>query len=106
MADVRGRRRAGIGHRQRLDADVLGTGPGRPRAVASGRTHALEAAGRSIASALIGGYRLAFLIAAGYPPGVGAVVATVVLRPTGGGPEERDTVREVEILNPGEPLAT
>ena len=81
-----------------LGLAVLGT-------IATDHTASLVAAGHPVSSALVGGYRLAFLIAA-VCAGVGTVVAAVVLRPTPGGGEEREAVREVEILNAGEPLAT
>ena len=81
-----------------LGLAVLGT-------IATDHTASLVAAGHAVPSALVGGYQLAFLIAA-VCSGVGAVVAAIVLRPTEGGGGERDTVREVEILNAGEPLAT
>jgi EmrB/QacA subfamily drug resistance transporter len=48
-------------------------------AIASGHSHALEASGSSHAAALVGGYQLAFLLAAGVVA-VGLVVALLVLR--------------------------
>ena len=79
-----------------LGLAVLGT-------IATDHTASLVAAGHSVPSALVEGYHLAFLIAA-VCAGIGTVVAAVVLRPTpGGGAGE---VREVEVLNAGEPLAT
>ncbi len=80
-----------------LGLAVLGT-------IATEHSRSLVAAGQSIPDALSSGYGLAFLIAA-ICVGVGAVVALVLLKglPPGQDPDE---LREVEIMNAGEPMAT
>ena len=73
--------------------------------IATERTNGLESAGQSSAAALSGGFRLSFLVAAA-SVGVGTVMAMVLLR---GVPQEQldpESLRQVEIENAGEPLAT
>jgi EmrB/QacA subfamily drug resistance transporter len=72
--------------------------------IATNHTASLVAVGRSLPGAVVDGYRLAFLLAA-IIAGLGAVMASVLLRDTDGGPDP-ETVRETEVLNAGEPLAT
>ena len=76
---------------------VLGT-------IATNHTSSLVAAGHTVPEALVGGYRLAFLIGA-VVAGIGTVVAVIVLR---GSRDDHDpgSIREAEVLNAGEPLAT
>jgi hypothetical protein len=81
-----------------LGLAVLGT-------VATERAKSLEAAGRSTAAALSGGYRLSFLIAAA-SVGIGTVMAVVVLKGAKGEDVDPQSLRQVEIENAGEPLAT
>ncbi len=81
-----------------LGLAVLGT-------IATERTKALEAAGRSTASALSGGFRLSFLAAA-VILGVGTVMAIVLLKDGGDERMDAESLRAVEIENAGEPLAT
>ncbi len=81
-----------------LGLAVLGT-------IATERTNGLESAGQSAAAALSGGFRLSFLVAAA-SVGVGTVMAMVLLH---GVPREQldpGSLRQVEIENAGEPLAT
>jgi hypothetical protein len=81
-----------------LGLAVLGT-------IATEHTRALEGAGQSTASALSGGFRLSFLVAA-VSVGVGTVMAVVILKDV---PEDRldsESLRQVEIENAAEPLAT
>jgi EmrB/QacA subfamily drug resistance transporter len=77
---------------------VLGT-------VATDRTKALEAAGHSTASALSGGFRLSFVIA-GILIGIGTVLAVILLQDVPQGQLDSESLRQVEIENAGEPLAT
>jgi EmrB/QacA subfamily drug resistance transporter len=81
-----------------LGLAVLGT-------IAADHTKALEAAGQATPDALSGGYRLAFLIGA-ILVAVGTVVAVVLLH--GDPPEslDRAALREIEVMNAGEPMAT
>jgi MFS family permease len=72
--------------------------------IATDHTASLVALGRPLSSALVDGYRLAFLLA-GIIAGVGAVLASLLLRDTDGGPDP-SAIRETEVLNAGEPLAT
>ena len=77
---------------------VLGT-------VATDHTRALEAAGHSTASALSGGFRLSFVIA-GVLIGIGTVLAVILLKDVPQGQLDSESLRQVEIENAGEPLAT
>ena len=77
---------------------VLGT-------VATDRTKALKAAGHSTASALSGGFRLSFVIA-GILIGIGTVLAVILLKDVPQGQLDSESLRQVEIENAGEPLAT
>jgi hypothetical protein len=81
-----------------LGLAVLGT-------IATDRSRTLAASGQPAPVALSGGYRLAFLIAAACV-GVGTVVAQVLLQGGSGGEVDRGALRQVEIENAGEPLAT
>jgi EmrB/QacA subfamily drug resistance transporter len=81
-----------------LGLAVLGT-------VATDRTKALEAAGHSTASALSGGFRLSFVIA-GVLIGTGTVLAVILLKDVPQGQLDSGSLRQVEIENAGEPLAT
>ena len=77
---------------------VLGT-------VATEHSRALEAAGHSTASALSGGFRLSFLIA-GALVGIGTVMAVILLKDGPQGQLDSDSLRQVELENAVEPLAT
>jgi EmrB/QacA subfamily drug resistance transporter len=81
-----------------LGLAILGT-------VATEHTKALEAAGHTTASALSGGFRLSFLVA-GIFVGLGTVLAVAILKDVPLERLEHDSIREVEIENAGEPLAT
>jgi hypothetical protein len=75
-------------------------------AIATGRTHQLEAAGHATVVSLTDGYRLAFLISA-ILVGVGTVVAAVALDKsparTGGTPEDVHLAEE-ELSAASEPF--
>jgi EmrB/QacA subfamily drug resistance transporter len=81
-----------------LGLAVLGT-------IAAEHTKALAARGQPTPVALSGGYQLAFLVATVLVV-VGTVAAVVLLR--GDPPEavDRTALREIEIMNAGEPMAT
>ena len=81
-----------------LGLAVLGT-------VAADHSRALAASGLATPLALSGGYRLAFLIAA-VLVAMGTVVAVVLLRGGPAEPPDRDALRQIEIMNAGEPMAT
>jgi MFS family permease len=81
-----------------LGLAILGT-------IATEHTRTLAAAGHSSASALSGGFRLSFLIAA-VSVGIGTVMAVVLLKGTEGDDVDPESLRRVEIENAGEPLAT
>ena len=81
-----------------LGLAILGT-------LATERTKTLEAAGHSTASALSGGFRLSFLVA-GIFVGVGTVLAVVLLKDVPGEQRDAASIRQVEIENASEPLAT
>ncbi len=81
-----------------LGLAVLGT-------VATDRSKALEAAGHSTASALSGGFRLSFMIA-GVLIGIGTVLAVILLKDVPQGQLSSESLRQVEIENASEPLAT
>jgi EmrB/QacA subfamily drug resistance transporter len=81
-----------------LGLAVLGT-------IATNHTKSLESAGRSTASALTGGYQLAFLIG-GVTTAIGAIVAVILLQGTPPGSESAEDLREIAIENAGEPIAT
>ena len=81
-----------------LGLAILGT-------VATEHTKTLEAAGLSTASALSGGFRLSFL-AAGVFVGVGTVMAVILLKDVPGEQRQPESLRQVQIENAGEPLAT
>jgi EmrB/QacA subfamily drug resistance transporter len=75
-------------------------------AIATGRTHALEAAGHPVEVALTDGYRLAFLISA-VLVGVGTVVAVVALERSGtrpSGTAEEVHLAEEELSAASEPF--
>ena len=75
-------------------------------AIATGRSHALEAAGHSTAAALTDGYRLAFLISA-ILVGTGTVVAAVALDkspPRAAGSPEEVHLAEEELSAAAEPF--
>jgi EmrB/QacA subfamily drug resistance transporter len=81
-----------------LGLAILGT-------VATEHSKSLEAAGHSTASALSAGFRLSFLVA-GVFVGVGAVLAVVLLKDVPDEQLDSLSLRQVEIENAGEPLAT
>ena len=81
-----------------LGLAVLGT-------IATEHTKALELAGQSRISALSGGFRVAFLIAA-VSVGVGAVMAIVLLKGTPDQHPDADTLRQFEVENASEPLVS
>jgi len=81
-----------------LGLAVLGT-------VATEHTRTLEAAGHSTASALSDGFRLSFLIA-GVVVGIGTVMAVILLKDVPRDQLDSASLRQVEIENAGEPLAT
>jgi EmrB/QacA subfamily drug resistance transporter len=81
-----------------LGLAVLGT-------VATNHTKSLEATGQSAAAALTGGYQLAFLIG-GITTAVGTVVAIVLLKGTGPGGEDEERLKEMDMENATEPIAT
>jgi hypothetical protein len=81
-----------------LGLAVLGT-------VATNHTKSLEATGQSAAAALTGGYQLAFLIG-GITTAVGTVVAIVLLKGTGPGGESEERLKEMDMENATEPIAT
>ena len=81
-----------------LGLAVLGT-------IATDHARSLAAAGHSTASALSGGFRLSFLVAAA-SVGVGTVMAAVLLKGVKGEDVDPESLRQVEIENAGEPLAT
>jgi EmrB/QacA subfamily drug resistance transporter len=73
--------------------------------IATNHTRTLEAAGHPVPDALTGGFRLAFLIAA-CCVAVGTVLAAVLLRGSPRGSTDRSELREMDVLNAGEPMAT
>jgi MFS family permease len=69
--------------------------------IATDHTKALSAAGQPLASALTGGYHLAYAVAAGFVA-LGILAAFLVLRPPASQPQEVDLAHD---LADGEPLA-
>jgi MFS family permease len=81
-----------------LGLAILGT-------IATEHTKSLAEAGGSTASALSGGFRLSFLVAA-ICVGAGTVMAAFLLTGVRGDEVDPASLRQVEIENAGEPLAT
>jgi EmrB/QacA subfamily drug resistance transporter len=81
-----------------LGLAVLGT-------LATEHSKSLEAAGHATADALSSGFRLSFLVAAVFV-GVGTVLAVIILKEVPVVQRDPESLRQLEIENAGEPLAT